>query len=74
MRTFRGETTIDQLRAELGQAQYGVAQMRRREKAHEHVDSSELRALVRELERLTELARECAADHESREQVARRSA
>ena len=64
--THRGEVTIADLAAQVGCAQYELAQLKRRQKAGQPVAPSEILAIADELERLALAARECAADHESR--------
>ena len=67
---FRGEITIADLAAAMGRAQYEAAQLKRRQKGGQPVSPAEILALADELERLAQAARECAADHESRQWVA----
>ena len=62
----RGEVTIADLAAQVGCAQYELAQLKRRQKAGQPINPAEILAIADELERLTQAARECAADHESR--------
>lgn len=64
--THRGEVTIADLAAQVGQTQYRLAQLKRAQKAGQPVAPSEILALAAELERHAQAARECAADHEAR--------